>query len=211
MNWWREQWRREDGPLANLSWFIVIAINIEAFVGPAVVAALGVSFIVPVERWFAVVAVLMGWAIQWRLLPVAYDRAAILIGVATAWIFGAFVAASLLGPVPALVIIIPALEITLWAIGKWQGRKEAAADAAVDAALGEEDLGTPQEQYDNLRGHLRARMVGRWHVDEADVDRLLDEWEAEGAVRGLDRFRWQYWHSGSVWLREQLGLPDDVW
>ena len=56
MDWWSEQWRREDGLLANLFWFIVIAINIGAIVGPAVMAAVAVSFIVPVERWFAVLA-----------------------------------------------------------------------------------------------------------------------------------------------------------
>jgi hypothetical protein len=208
MKWWHEQWG-EDGLFANLSWFIVVAIYVGAIVGPAVVAAVAVSFIVPVQRWFAVVAVLMGWAIQWRLFPVV-DGVAMPIGAATAWIFGAFMAASLIGPVPALVLLIVALEITLWAIGKGQRWKEAADDAAADARV-IEDLGTPQEGFDDGRNRLRTRMVGLWHVDEAEVDRLLDAWDAEAAVRGLGRFDRRYWNAGIDWLREKVGVSDDVW
>lgn len=209
MKWWREQWR-EDGPFETLSWFIVIAIHVGAIVGPAVVAAVAMSFIVPVERWFAVLAVLMGWVIQWRLFPVVDDGLAMPIGVAAAWIFGAFVAASLLGPLPALVLLIPALEIILWAIGRLQGRQEADDDAAADArAL--EDLGTPQELYDDGHRRMRMRMVEQWHVDEAEVDRLLDEWDAVAVVRGLGRFDRWYWRSGVAWLRERVGVSDDVW
>ena len=58
---------------------------------------------------------------------------------------------------------------------------------------------------------MRVRMVGLWHVDEAEVDRLLDEWEAEAAVRGLGRLDRWYWRSGADWLREKVGVSDDVW
>ena len=208
MNWWRKQWRKDD-PFGIPYIVFVIGIYVAPTVVPLVVAAVGMSFIVPVERWFAVLAVLMGWAIQWRLWPVV-DGLAIPIGVATAWIFGAYVSAFLLGPVPALVVIIVALEVTIWAIGRLQERQEADDDAAADArAL--EDLGTPQEMYDDGHRRMRMRMVEQWHVDEAEVDRLLDEWEAEAAVRGLGRLDRWYWQAGVAWLRKKVGVSDDVW
>jgi hypothetical protein len=208
MNWWREQWRKDD-PFGIPYVVFLIGIYVAPTVVPLVVVAVGMSFLMPVERWFAVLAVLMGWAIQWRLFPVV-DGAAIPIGVATAWIFGAYVSAFLLGPVPALVVIIVASDITIWAIGRGQARAEAADDAAADARL-EEDLGTPQERFDDGHRRMRLRMVGLWHVDEAEVDRLLDEWDAEAAVRGPGRFDRRYWHAGSDWLREKVGVSDDVW
>ena len=208
MNWWREQWRKDD-PFGIPYIVFFIGFYVAPIVVPTVVVAVAMSFIVPVERWFAVLAVLMGCAIQWRLVPVV-DGLAIPIGVATAWIFGAFMAAFLLGPVPALVVIIVALEIAIWAIGRLQAWQEAADDAAADARL-EEDLGTPQERFDDGHARMRARMVGLWHVDEAEVDQLLDEWDAEAAVRGLDRFDRRYWNTGADWLRRKVGVSDDVW
>jgi hypothetical protein len=208
MNWWHEQWRKDD-PFGIPYIVFFIGFYVAPIVVPPVVVAVAMSFIVPVERWFAVLAVLMGCAIQWRLVPVV-DGLAIPIGVATAWIFGAYVSAFLLGPVPALVVIIVALEIIIWAIGKLQARAEAADDAAADARL-EKDLGTPQERFDDGHRRMRLRMVGLWHVDEAEVDQLLDEWATEAAVRGLDRFDRWYWNTGADWLRKKVGVSDDVW
>ena len=72
-----------------------------------------------------------------------------------------------------------------------------------------EDL-TTQERFDVTRARVRETMVLMWRVDEADVDRLLDGWDAEAAVRGLDRFGWQYWSESNVWLRHKAGVSDDV-
>ena len=130
MNWWREQWRKDD-PFGIPYIAFFIGTYVAATLTPPVVVAVGMSFIVPVERWFAFLAVLMGWAIQWRLWPVVdHGRVgtAIYMGVAAVWIFGAFVAGSLLGPVAAVVILIPALAITIWAIGKGQGEGVAEDD-----------------------------------------------------------------------------------
>jgi hypothetical protein len=204
MKWWHDRWQ-EDGLFTNLAWFSLLGIWVGAIVGPSVVAAVVVSLIVPVELWFAVVAVLMGWSIQWQLFPVV-DRAPMTFGAAIAWITGAFTAAALLGPVAALVLLALAWQIVLWAIGKGEARKEAATVARLVA-----DLGTPQERFEDGRTRMRVRMVGLWHVDEAEVDRLLDDWDAEAAVRGLGRFDRQYWNAGSQWLRAKVGVSDDVW
>ena len=61
---------------------------------PLVVIAVAMSFIVPVQPWVVVLAVLAGLPIQWRLWPtlMGFFGFAVSVGAA-AWVVGAFVAA----------------------------------------------------------------------------------------------------------------------
>jgi hypothetical protein len=210
VDWWHEQWRKDD-PLGIPYLFVLIGIYVGANLTPPVVVAVGMSFIVPVERWFAVLAVLMGWAIQWRLWPVIYGRigTAIYIGVAAAWIVGAFVAGSLLGPVVALALLIPAVEISIWAIDKGQEWKQeadwAAAGAFLDAIEHDEGEGSWSHYYPR-RVELRGRMVATWHVEEAHANLALDEWDAEASTRGFGRGDDRYWSEAEPWLGDRCGV-----
>jgi hypothetical protein len=188
VDWWHEPWRKDD-PFGIPYLFVLIGIYVGATLTPPVVVAVGMSFIVPVERWFAVLAVLMGWAIQWRLWPVIYGRigTAIYIGVAAAWIVGAFVAGSLLGPVVALALLIPAVEISIWAIDKGQEWKQeadwAAAGAFLDAIEHDKGEGSWSHYYPRrveLRGRMVAALARRGSARESRSRRVgrggVDSW-----------------------------------
>ena len=91
------------------------------------------SFIVPVEPWVAVLAVLAGWPIQWQFVIGYVWPFAVRVGAGAVWVFGAFAAGHLLVPLPAIVAIVAASAITIWAIGKLEDFNEAAEGAAYDA------------------------------------------------------------------------------
>jgi hypothetical protein len=42
--------------------------------------------------------------------------------------------------------------------------------------------------------------VSSWLVREADVDRLLDAWDAEAVARGLERTDGRYWSEDEAWM-----------
>jgi hypothetical protein len=101
---------------------------------PPAVVALGLSFIVPVDPWVALVGVLACWLIDWRLLFGRLNtsgRAQFSAGALG--VVGAFVAGRLLGTALACAAIIAATVVSFWAISRLEDQKEAADDAAAAA------------------------------------------------------------------------------
>ena len=124
MKWWREQWLREEPfGIPFLFWFLVPFIAETTI--PLVVVAVAMSFIVPIQPWVVILAVVAGWPSQWALLPAIGWP--VKIAVVLAWVIGVFATVVLLGEA-ALLIIIPASLIAVWAIIKleeWQEDREA--------------------------------------------------------------------------------------
>ena len=126
MKWWREQRSREE-PFGIPIIFWWLAYFIAETTIPLVVIAVAMSFIVPVERWVVILAVVAGWPSEWRLLPALIGTWPVKIGVALAWVIGVFAAALLLGAA-AVRVIVPASLIAVWAVDKledWQEDREA--------------------------------------------------------------------------------------
>ena len=67
----------------------------------------------------------------------------------------------------------------------------------------------PENIYQAKRAGLRGRMVSTWHVREADVDALLDGWDAEAVARGIARGDPRYRTEGEPWLRDKSGVSGD--
>jgi len=132
MKWWRDEMKKDD-PFGIPVAFVLIAVLVAVTLIPLVLIAVGMSFIVPVEPWVAVLAVLAGWPIQWRLMIGYVWPFAVRVGAGAAWVFGAFAAGHLLGSIPAIVVIIAASPNTIWVIGRLEDFNEAAEGAAYDA------------------------------------------------------------------------------
>ena len=125
MNWWREL--NEDGP-DGYSMLDLIAPLLALFLAetgiPLVVIAVGISYVVQVEPWIPILAVLSGWPIQWRLWPSAIGTFAVNIGAAAINVIGAL----------AWVISLTTLQIAIWGIGRLEDR-DSATKAAADNAV----------------------------------------------------------------------------
>ena len=68
----------------------------------------------------------------------------------------------------------------------------------------------PTRNYEAKRAGLRGRMVSTRHVREADVDALLDGWDAEAAGRGIARDDPRYRTEGEPWLRDRARVTEDI-
>lgn len=139
MHWWdelSEQWKEEPAglPYALVALAAVVALSSI----PVVVIEVGMSFIVPVERWFAVVLMLVVWPVQWR--TVVGLGAAFELRPAAALIIGGFVVRVLLGPLAGIVVISTASSIAFWVIGKLEARNQ----AAFRAIFGDTDVRPPR-------------------------------------------------------------------
>jgi len=139
MKWWSELTERGPDGFSLLDMIRLVALFFAVTVIPLVAFAVGTSFIVPVERWVAVVAVLTGWPIQVRLLYVLLGMkrnlvvVAAFLGAAAAWMIGAFAVGHLLGSIPAFVVMGLASPHVVWAINRLDDSMREAEWAAADA------------------------------------------------------------------------------
>lgn len=123
MHWWDELWQEWQEDPSGLPYALVaLAAGVTLSLIPLMLA-LGMSFIVPFGRWFAVLLVLVVWPVQWR---VVVALGSLDLRWAAALIVGGFGLAALLGPVPSLAVIVTASLITYWVIGKLEARNQAA-------------------------------------------------------------------------------------
>ena len=128
MHWWDELWQQWEEDPSGLPYALVaLAAGVALSLLPLILIAFGLSFIVPIGRWFAVPLVLVVWPVQWR---VVVALGSLDFRWAAALIIGEFVLASLLGPVPSLVVIVMASVIAYWVIGRMEARNQAAFAAA---------------------------------------------------------------------------------
>lgn len=139
MHWWDELWEQwKEEPYGLPYALAALAGSIALTLPPLLLIAIGMSLIVPVERWFAVLLVLVVWPVQWRVLVALGAVLAFTPGATL--IIGGFLLSRLLGPLPGLVVIVTASVFAHRVIGKREARNQ----ARFRALFGDVDNGPPR-------------------------------------------------------------------
>lgn len=62
---------------------------------------------------------------------------------------------------------------------------------------------SPERIYEARRAAIESRLARSRALTPEDVERWLAAWEAEGALRGLDRRESGFWDLGAQWIEGQ--------
>ena len=124
MRWWREHWCQDDPLGIPYVFWLLAHLVAETSIPLAVIASLLIIG-AAVEPWVAVLGVLTGWPVAWRLYPTSI-RLLVKVGVAAVWLLAGIVLIRLLGPLPTAVVMIAASPHAVWAIDRLEDRKREA-------------------------------------------------------------------------------------